>query len=81
MMDGQEDIADEVFHLLKGLRTPVTLYEMGIDPDSPSFLAAVESVPGQPDMRCLPFMVTGQMVLEAVKKMEHLYGSYGLGGA
>ncbi len=77
MMDGQEEEAQKVLHLLKKLKTPVTLSEMGIDTASPAFRKAIENVPGLPDMRCLPFKVTVQMVLEAVKKLEERYGSYG----
>jgi glycerol dehydrogenase len=77
MMDGQEEEGLNVLHLLKKLKTPVTLYEMGLDTASPPFLKAVGNVPGQPDMRHLPYKVTGQMVLEAVKKLEDRYGSYG----
>ena len=74
MMDGQEEEVREVLHLLKRLKTPVTLYEMGLDTASPIFLKAVENVPGLPDMRCLPYQVTAQMVLEAVQKLEDRYG-------
>jgi glycerol dehydrogenase len=80
MMDGQEEEAQKVLHFLKSLKTPVTLYEMGIDTASPSFLAAMGNVPGQPDMRHLPFKVTVQMVLEAINKLEDRYGSYGFDG-
>lgn len=78
MLDGQEEEASNVLHLLKRLKTPVTLCEMGLDTASPSFLKAVGNVPDQPDMRCLPYKVTGQMVLEAVKKLEDRYRSYGI---
>lgn len=83
VMDGQEEEALKVLHLLIKLKTPVTLYEMGLDTASPSFLKAVGNVPGQPDMRCLPYQVTVQMVLEAVNKLEDLCGSNGFdkGGA
>ncbi len=77
MMDGQEEKAQEVLHLLKRLKTPVTLCEMGLDTASPSFLEALGNVKDQPDMRCLPFQVTAQMVLDAVKKLEDRCGSYG----
>jgi len=80
IMDGQEEEAQEVLHLLRRLKTPVTLYEMGLDTASPSFLKAVSNVPGQPDMKRLPYQVTGQMVLKAVKKLEDRYGSYGFDG-
>ncbi len=78
MMDGQEEEAKEVLQLLKRLKTPVTLYEMGLDAASPAFQKALDNVPGLPDMRRLPYRVTAQMVLEAVKKSEDRYGSYGL---
>ena len=74
LMDGQEEKAKEVLHLLKRLKTPVTLHEMGLDTASPVFIAAVGNVPGQPDMRHLPYQVTGQMVLNAVQKLEDRYG-------
>ncbi len=78
MMDGQEEEAKEVLHLLKRLKTPISLYEMGLDLASPAFLTAMGNVPGQPDMRHLPYQVTVQMVLEAVKKLEDRYGLNGL---
>jgi glycerol dehydrogenase len=74
ILDGQEECAKEVLTLLKRLKTPVTLHEMGLDPASPAFSAAVGSVPAQPDMRHLPFEVTGRMVLNAVQKLEDRYG-------
>ena len=74
MMDNQEDKAKEVLHLLNRLKTPVTLQEMGLHTASPAFLAAIAHVPDQPDMRHLPYTVTGQMVLDAVQKLEDRYG-------
>ncbi len=77
MMDGQEEEAQEVLHLLQKLKTPVTLHEMRLEMTSPSFLKAIGNVPSQPDMRCLPYQVTAPMVLEAVRKLEDWVGSYG----
>lgn len=77
IMDGQDEQAKEVLHLLKKLKTPVTLCDMGIDIGSTSFLKAVGSAPDQPDMRCLPYQVTDHMVLEAIKKLEDICGLCG----
>ncbi len=76
-MDGQAEKASEVFRFLVSLGIPVSLKSMGVDTASPVFLNALGTVAGQPDMRHLPYQVTGQMVLEAVKKLEDRYGSCG----
>jgi glycerol dehydrogenase len=75
MLDGDLDRLGRVRRFLVSLGIDVRLADMGMRMDDPALLSALADVPGQPDMRHLPYPVTAEMVLDAVSKVEVLGGT------
>jgi glycerol dehydrogenase len=75
MLDGDLDRLVRVRRFLVSLGIDVRLADMGMRMDDPALLSALADVPGQPDMRHLPYPVTAEMVLDAVSKVEVLGGT------
>lgn len=70
MLDGDGEKFREVYGFLSSLGVPVSLRAMGMLPSDADVLEALREVVHQPDMAHLPYPVTVEMVLEAVKRVE-----------
>lgn len=74
VMDGQHDKAAEYAGFLDALRIPRTLHAMGVDINDPMILPLLHKVVAQPDMEIVPYPVTAEMVLDAVRAVEGMQG-------
>ncbi len=71
-MDGRLDQARAVLKLLRTIGTPCNLREMGADISSPVIIAAIRSAEEKPDLDFVPYPISADMILDAVRLVERM---------
>ncbi len=69
-LDGQLERASELRGLLNAIGIAPRLGDMGIHAADPALLACLEGALKQPDMRTVPYPITAQDIVSAVKRCE-----------
>lgn len=71
-LDGQQDKALRLRAFLQGLSIPVNLQQMGLRAEDPALQALARQATAQPDMALLPYPITGEMIIGAIRAVEML---------
>lgn len=74
MMDGQEGEMQKLYHFYKSIGIPTSLKEIEVECIDEVLLPVIENILVQPDMEVVPYKMTGQMILDSMKKLEQLGG-------
>ena len=72
VLDGQTDKARELRSFLVSLGTPVTLEQLGVSLDRQALAATLHEATTGPDMAHIPYVITPDMVFDAMSRVETL---------
>lgn len=75
MVDNQEKELERLRAFYKEIKLPIRLSDMDVKKDREYLEAVLEKAVNAPDMKKTPYLVTKDMLFEAMEKLEQLMGS------